>query len=139
MEKNIVIDNIKNWLLKYSYTGFKFNDSHFEIIYETTEKYISNEEKKAIELWLEYFLMMNFAKDRFLLIDDLVDVNFFEEKYKAIINKKYENFVICVLIKAAITEVFENNLTFDEKNFVMNIDKLSEQLKIIIKNEFQAL
>ncbi len=139
MEKNIVIENIKNWLLKYSYTGFKFNDSHFEIIYETTEKYISNEEKKAIELWLEYFLMMNFAKDRFLLIDDLVDVYFFEEKYKAIINQKYENFVICVLIKAAITEVFENNLTFDEKNFVMNIDKLSEQLKIIIKNEFQAL
>lgn len=139
MEKNIVIENIKNWLLKYSYTGFKFNDSHFEIIYETTEKYISNEEKKAIELWLEYFLMMNFAKDRFLLIDDLVDVYFFEEKYKAIINQKYENFVICVLIKAAITEVFENNLTFDEKIFVMNIDKLSEQLKIIIKNEFQAL
>ena len=119
MEKNIVIENIKNWLLKYSYTGFKFNDSHFEIIYETTEKYISNEEKKAIELWLEYFLMMNFAKDRFLLIDDLVDVYFFEEKYKAIINQKYENFVICVLIKAAITEVFENNLKKKKKNFVI--------------------
>lgn len=139
MEKENIIENIKNWLLNNSYTGFKFNQTHFESIYQTTEKYISNEEKKAVELWLEYFLMMNFSKDRFLLIDDLVDVNFFEEKYKAIINQKYEDFVICVLIKAAITEVFENNLTFNERNFVMNIDKLSEQLKIIIKNEFQAL
>ncbi len=139
MDKNIVLDNIKNWLLKYSYSGFKFNDSHYEIIYQTTEKYISNEEKNAIELWLEYFLMMNFSKDRFLLIENIVDSNFFEEKFRAITSQKYESFIINVLIKAAITEVFENNLSFNEKDFVMNIDKLSVELKIIIQNTFQTL
>lgn len=139
MEKNVIIENIKNWLLKYSYTGFKFNEAHYEIIYQTTKKYISEEEKKAVELWLEYFLMMNFSKDRFLLVENIVDSNFFEEKFRAITNQKYEIFIINTLIKAAITEVFENNLIFDERDFLMNIDKLNIELKIIIKDTFQTL
>lgn len=137
--KELILEKILAYFKNEKYNSGLINTTNIDIVYNLTEDLIDEKEKKEYELWLEYFLKINFSKTRCTLIENIIDNRYFDEKVELIQNDKYNDFVFSVLITAAKLNVFENNLEFDETRFIMKSDPLSKQLNKIIRNEIQKL
>jgi len=137
--KELILEKILAYFKNEKYNSGLINNTNIDIVYNLTEDLIDEKEKKEYELWLEYFLKINFSKTRCTLIENIIDNRYFDEKVELIQNDKYNDFVFSVLITAAKLNVFENNLEFDETRFIMKSDPLSKQLNKIIRNEIQKL
>lgn len=137
--KELILEKILTYFKDQKYNLGLINDKNVEIIYNLTEDLIDEKEKKEYELWLEYFLKINFSKTRCTLIENLIDNRYFDEKIELIQKDKYNDLVFSVLITSTKLNVFENNLEFDETRFIMKSDPLAKQLNKIIRNEIQRL
>ena len=137
--KELILEKILTYFKNEKYNIGLINDKNVETIYNLTEDLIDEKEKKEYELWLEYFLKINFSKIRCTLIENIIDNRYFDDKIELIQNDKYNNFVFSVLVTSAKLNIFENNLEFDETRFIMKSDPLSKQLNKIIRNEIQKL
>lgn len=137
--KELILEKILAYFKNEKYNSGLINNTNIDVVYNLTEDLIDEKEKKEYELWLEYFLKINFSKTRCTLIENIIDNRYFDEKVELIQNDKYNDFVFSVLITAAKLNVFENNLEFDETRFIMKSDPLSKQLNKIIRNEIQKL
>ncbi len=137
--KELILEKILTYFKNEKYNIGLINDKNVETIYNLTEDLIDEKEKKEYELWLEYFLKINFSKIRCTLIENIIDNRYFDDKIELIQNDKYNDFVFSVLVTSAKLNIFENNLEFDETRFIMKSDPLSKQLNKIIRNEIQKL
>ena len=137
--KELILEKILTYFKNEKYNTGLINDKNVETIYNLTEDLIDEKEKKEYELWLEYFLKINFSKIRCTLIENIIDNRYFDDKIELIQNDKYNDFVFSVLVTSAKLNIFENNLEFDETRFIMKSDPLSKQLNKIIRNEIQKL
>ena len=137
--KELILEKILKFFKNEKYNTGLINDKNVETIYNLTEDLIDEKEKKEYELWLEYFLKINFSKIRCTLIENIIDNRYFDDKIELIQNDKYNDFVFSVLVTSAKLNIFENNLEFDETRFIMKSDPLSKQLNKIIRNEIQKL
>lgn len=137
--KELILEKIIAYFKNEKYNIGLINKENVEIIYNLTEDLIDEKEKKEYELWLEYFLKINFSKTRCTLIENIIDNRYFDDKIELIQNDKYNDFVFSILVTSAKLNVFENNLEFDETRFIMKSDPLSKQLNKIIRNEIQKL
>lgn len=137
--KELILEKILTYFKNEKYNIGLINNKNIEIIFDLTEDLIDEKEKKEYELWLEYFLKINFSKTRCTLIENIIDNRYFDDKIELIQNDKYNDFVFSILVTSAKLNVFENNLEFDETRFIMKSDPLSKQLNKIIRNEIQKL
>ena len=137
--KELILEKILTYFKDQKYNLGLINDKNVEIIYNLTEDLIDEKEKKEYELWLEYFLKINFSKTRCTLIENLIDNRYLDEKIELIQKDKYNDLVFSVLITSTKLNVFENNLEFDVTRFIMKSDPLAKQLNKIIRNEIQRL
>ncbi len=133
MEK--ILENIKKRLLLKSKSNFDFNKERMLQIYMITEEFISIEEKNGMEMWLEYFIDINFNKNNFFIVEEIIEQDFFSIRMKKISDKTYDQFIFNIIIKCATLDVFENNLEYLENDFVYKISTLKKNIITIIKHE----
>jgi hypothetical protein len=132
-----ILENIKKRLLLKSKSDFDFNKERINNIFLITEEFITIEEKNGMEMWLEYFIDVNFNKYNFFIVEEIIEQDFFSIRMKKILDKTYDQFIFNIIIKCAKLDIFENNLEYIEDDFVYKISTLKKNIKAIIKHEIQ--
>jgi hypothetical protein len=137
--KTTIIEKIQQFFENEKVNQKFLQKIFFENIYDITDKYIPDVQKKEYELWLEYFLLMNYSSKRINTIDNLLDSHFIELRLDLLESNELENFIMRILDAAAILEIFEKHLEFDEQSFISKVEPLTLDLIKIINHEIQKL
>lgn len=137
--KTTIIEKIHQFFEKEKVNKNFIQNIFFDDIYNITEKHISDAQKNEYELWLEYFLIMNYSSKRINTIDNLLDTQFIEIRLDLLETNQLEYFIMRILNAAAILDIFEKHIEFDEQNFISKVEPLTKDLIKIINHEIQKL